>query len=130
MQFFILVDLAGCIAALERRREAVLFSDVDSIATHGGRQGGVGEDGSDGAIERGHGGGPCVGVADNLGFRVLELDPCGVSLTALADRALGDASDIVGGAAPRVAGNDPCNQGVERGDVLNRLRRAPALRSW
>jgi hypothetical protein len=21
--------------------------------------------------------GPCVGVADNLGFRVLELDPCG-----------------------------------------------------
>jgi hypothetical protein len=43
-----------------------------------------------------------------------------ISLTALADRALGDASDIVGGAAPRVDGDDPCNQGVERGDVLNR----------
>ena len=114
------VDLPACIVALERRRESVLFGNVYGIATHSGRECGVCEDGSHCGVECSHGRCPGGGIADNLGFHVLELDPCGISFTALAHRVLGDAADIVGSAAPRVAGDDSGDQGVEGRDVCNR----------
>ena len=113
------VDLPVRIVALEGRREGVLLADVDCVPTHGGREVLIGNHSRDCAVERCNGGRTCINGTDDLGFVVLEFDTCSISLAGLGNRALGDTGNFVRGAAPGVAAQDGCNDGVESGDALN-----------